>query len=63
MVVDAAGSVVADSDGAAARGTPFATPGRPELRVAVFRGRIDSRTRRSETLGAELLRVSVPAGD
>jgi signal transduction histidine kinase len=63
VVVDAAGSVVADSDGTALRGTVFATSERPELRVAVFEGRIDSRTRRSDTLGEELLLVTVPVVD
>ena len=63
VVVDAAGSVVADSDGTAVPGAVFATSERPELRVAVFEGRIDSRTRRSETLGEELLLVTVPVVD
>ena len=63
VVVDAAGSVVADSDGTAPAGTVFATSERPELRVAVFEGRIDSRTRRSDTLGEELLLVTVPVVD
>jgi signal transduction histidine kinase len=63
VVVDAAGRVLADSDGRAPPGTPYATAARPELRTALFAGRIDTRTRASETLGDELLLVTVPVVD
>ena len=45
VVVDADGEVVADSGGSARPGVFYATAERPELREAVFRGRIDSRRR------------------
>jgi signal transduction histidine kinase len=63
VVVDAAGRVLADSDGQAPRGTPFATEQRPEVRTALFEGRIDTRERASETVGDELLLVTVPVVD
>jgi len=63
VVVDAAGRVLADSEGRAQRGVLYATAERPELRMALFRGRIDTRTRASETLGDELLLVTVPVVD
>jgi two-component system, OmpR family, sensor kinase len=63
VVVDAAGRVLADSEGRAARGTLYATAGRPELRRALFRGVIDTRERASETLGADLLLVTLPVVD
>jgi signal transduction histidine kinase len=63
VVVDSAGRVVADSDGRAPSGLPFATAERPELRVALFGGRIDTRTRPSETVGDDLLLVTVPVVD
>jgi two-component system, OmpR family, sensor kinase len=62
VVVDAAGRTIADSAGEAARGTLYATPDRPEFGVALA-GEIDSRDRRSETLGEELLLVTVPVVD
>ena len=43
VVTDARGLVVADSDGEASRGMFYATAERPELREALFRGRIDTR--------------------
>ncbi len=58
--MDGSGSVVADSEGRAVAGTPYATAARPELRVALSEGRIDTRERASETLGDELLLVTVP---
>jgi two-component system, OmpR family, sensor kinase len=63
VVTDAQGRVVADSDGAARRGVFYATPARPEFRAALFRGRIDTRRRFSDTLGEELLLVTVPVVD
>ena len=63
VVTDAQGLLVADSDGAARPGTFYATPERPEFREALFRGRIDTRRRFSDTLGEELLLVTVPVVD
>jgi two-component system, OmpR family, sensor kinase len=63
VVVDASGNVVADSAGQAPVGTPFASEQRPELRVALFQGRIDTRKRASETVGDELQLVTVPVVD
>ena len=63
VVVDASGRVVADSEGLATVGMPYASEQRPELRVALFQGRIDTRKRASETLGDELQLVTVPVVD
>jgi signal transduction histidine kinase len=63
VVVDAQGRVLADSVGRARRGAFYATEARPELRTALFGGRIDTRTRGSDTLGEELLLVTVPVVD
>jgi len=63
VVVDAQGRVLADSAGTARRGASYATVARPELRTALFGGRIDTRTRASDTLGEELLLVTVPVVD
>ena len=63
VVTDAAGRVVVDSDEAARPGVFYATLERPELRAALFQGRIDTRTRFSETLGEDLLLVTVPVVD
>jgi signal transduction histidine kinase len=63
VVVDGSGRVVADSEGLAVVGTPYASEQRPELRVALFEGRIDTRKRASETLGDELQLVTVPVVD
>jgi signal transduction histidine kinase len=63
VVVDAAGRVLADSEGRARNGVVYATADRPELQAALFRGRIDTRTRASATLGDELLLVTVPVVD
>jgi signal transduction histidine kinase len=63
VVVDASGNVVADSAGQAPVGMPFASEQRPELRVALFQGRIDTRKRASETVGDELQLVTVPVVD
>lgn len=62
VVVNANGIVLADSDGAAPPGEPFATAERPELQAALG-GSVDVRQRHSETLGEELLLVSVPVTD
>jgi two-component system, OmpR family, sensor kinase len=63
VVTDAAGRVVVDSDGLAQVGVPYAGTARPELREALFRGRIDTRRRFSESLGEELLLVTIPVVD
>ncbi len=63
LVTDAAGRVVADSDGDARPGVFYATLERPEFRTALFQGRIDTRTRFSDTLGEDLLLVTVPVVD
>lgn len=62
LVVDASGAVLADSAGAAAAGEAFATGERPEFEPALD-GRIDVRERRSDTLGEDLLLVTVPVTD
>lgn len=63
VVMDADGRIVADSDGDARLGAFYASAARPELRAALFRGTIDSRRRFSESLGEELLLVTVPVVD
>lgn len=63
VVTDARGRVLIDSDGLARRRAFYATTERPEFRVALFRGQIDSRRRFSESLGEELLLVTVPVVD
>ena len=63
VVTNASGRVIADSDGATTLGDLYATSGRPEFRAALFQGRIDTRTRFSETLGEDLLLVTVPVVD
>ena len=63
VVTDASGRVVADSAGTARLGELYATSGRPEFRDALFQGRIDTRTRYSDTLGEDLLLVTVPVVD
>ena len=63
VVTAASGRVVADSAGTAALGQLYATSGRPEFRTALFQGRIDTRTRYSDTLGEDLLLVTVPVVD
>jgi hypothetical protein len=61
VVTDARGRVLADSEGLASAGTGYATTERPEFRVALSEGRIDFRRRASESLGEELLLVTVPS--
>ena len=63
VVTDVAGKIVADSDGTARLGAFYATLERPEFRVALFEGRIDARRRFSDTLGEDLLLVTVPVVD
>ena len=63
VVTDAAGRVVVDSVGLARVGVRYASAARPELREALFRGRIDTRRRFSESLGEELLLVTMPVVD
>jgi signal transduction histidine kinase len=61
VVVDLDGVVLADTAGTAA-GTQFASPERPELRVGLD-GSVDVRQRHSDTVGDELLLVTVPVTD
>lgn len=63
VVTDRRGRVVADTGRVARRGTSYATAARPELRVALFGGRIDTRRRFSDSVGSELLLVTVPVVD
>ncbi len=63
VVTDGRGRVLADSDAAAAIGELYATSERPEFGEALFGGRIDFRRRFSDTLGEELLLVTVPVVD
>jgi len=60
VVTDASGRVLTDSAGEAAPGSVFATPQRPEFSVALQEGRVDSRRRFSDTVGGDLLLVTVP---
>jgi signal transduction histidine kinase len=63
VVTDRGGRVVSDTAGLARRGTQYATAARPELRVALFRGQIDTRRRFSDSVGGELLLLTVPVVD
>jgi signal transduction histidine kinase len=63
LVTDRTGAVVTDSEGRAAVGTPYASAERPEFGEALFKGQIDFRRRFSDTLGEELLLVTVPVVD
>ncbi|MFM8998737.1 MAG: ATP-binding protein [Actinomycetota bacterium] len=58
LVVSRGGEVVADS-GAAARGTAYATPGRPEI-LRALEGRAWSDVRYSRDLGLDLMATAVP---
>jgi signal transduction histidine kinase len=63
VVVDRAGRVLADSDDEAPIGTVYMTEARPEFASAITAvpgGRIDVRTRPSETAGTDLLVVTAP---
>ncbi len=61
VVVDGEGLLLADTGGTAA-GTQFASPERPELGAAL-EGSVDVRKRHSDTLGDDLLLVTVPVTD
>lgn len=63
VITDVRGEVLADTEGLAETGTPYATAERPEFGAALFEGRIDFRRRPSESLGEELLLVTVPVVD
>jgi two-component system, OmpR family, sensor kinase len=60
VVTDGRGRVLADSADEAGARELYATPERPEFTAALFDGRVDYRRRQSETLGTELLLVTVP---
>jgi signal transduction histidine kinase len=60
VVTDHRGRVLADSDGVARARELYATAQRPEFSVALFDARVDFRRRFSETVGSELLLVTVP---
>ena len=60
IVVDAGGRVLVDSDGAAPRGTPYAS--RPEVAQALG-GATSQGTRHSDSLNADLLYTAVPIVD
>jgi two-component system, OmpR family, sensor kinase len=62
VVVNDAGVLLADTDRAAQVGEQFATEERPEFAAAAA-GRIDVRERHSDTLGEDLLLVTVPVTD
>ena len=63
VVTDVRGRVLADAASLAAPGTTYATPRRPEFGVALSQGRIDFRRRFSQSVGEELLLVTVPVVD
>jgi signal transduction histidine kinase len=60
VVTDGRGRVLADSGGTAPHRELYATAERPEFSVALFDARVDFRRRFSETVGSELLLVTVP---
>ncbi|MGZ8633128.1 MAG: sensor histidine kinase, partial [Solirubrobacteraceae bacterium] len=60
IVVDTGGRVLVDSDGAAPRGTPYAS--RPEI-AAALGGATSQGTRHSDSLNADLLYTAVPIVD
>jgi two-component system, OmpR family, sensor kinase len=62
VVVNDAGALLADTDGTALVGEPFATEQRPEF-AAASAGQIDVRQRHSDTLDEDLLLVTVPITD
>jgi signal transduction histidine kinase len=59
VIVDGRGAVLADSAGAAARGSAYATPQRPELQGAL-QGRRVQTERASDTLAEEILASAEP---
>jgi signal transduction histidine kinase len=59
VIVDRRGGVLADSEGAAARGSAYATPQRPELEAAL-QGRRVQTERASDTLAEEILASAEP---
>ena len=59
VIVDRGGGVLADSAGAAARGSDYATPQRPELQAALAGRRVQTE-RASDTLGEEILASAEP---
>jgi signal transduction histidine kinase len=59
VIVDRRGGVLADSEGAAPRGTDYATPQRPELQAAL-RGRRVQTERASDTLAEDILASAEP---
>jgi signal transduction histidine kinase len=63
VVTDRRGRVITDTSRLAPVGTSYANAARPELRVALFGGQIDTRRRFSDSLGGELLLVTVPVVD
>jgi len=63
VVTDLRGRVLADTSSEADVGTRFATAERPEFGVALVEGRVDFRRRFSDTLGTDLLLVTVPVVD
>jgi signal transduction histidine kinase len=63
VVVDIHGDLINDSAGMAVRGTAYATPSRPEFQAALQGRSIDIRRRFSESVGDELLLVTVPVVD
>ncbi|MDX6592542.1 MAG: hypothetical protein QOJ13_1738 [Gaiellales bacterium] len=62
IVTDDTGALLVDSSGVADVGDAYATPDRPEMGVALD-GRVDTRRRQSESLGEELVLVTVPVVD
>lgn len=60
VVTNANGRVLTDSADQAAPGSMFATLERPEFSVALEEGRVDTRRRFSDTVGGDLLLVTVP---
>jgi two-component system, OmpR family, sensor kinase len=63
LLVDSRGRVLVDSTGAARRGELYLTPERPEFSAAIRGGRVDTRQRRSEEVGDDLLLVTMPVVD
>lgn len=61
VVIDGSGTLMVDSSGLATQGTLYATGRRPEFTVALEDAEIDTRRRFSDSLGEELLLVTVPA--